>query len=181
MCHDVWSAYADRRGRRPIRRDRLIRSVAMIALAVVQSGCGPAGPATQAVSGVVTLDGKPVEGATVTFSPSSSTGAFASGITKADGRFSLNAAVAGAKAGAGTLVGEYRVSVLKVESPEVSRTDDPNAPGYDPLASVTAKPAAPKYVVPKAYGDPAASGLSAKVEKGGGSFDFALKSSYTGP
>jgi hypothetical protein len=144
------------------------------------AGCGPSGPPTQAVSGVVTLDGKPVSGATVTFSPSAAGGAFASGLTNAEGRFSLNAALAGAKAGAGTLPGDYLVSISKIESSEAARPDDPNAPGYDPLASVSSRPAPPKYLVPKAYGEPATSGLTATVGPGGGSFEFQLQSDFKG-
>lgn len=149
-------------------------------LLIVPAGCGPAGPPTQAVSGLVTLDDKPVSGATVTFAPTAAGGVFASGITDGEGRFTLNAAIAGAKAGAGTLPGEYRVSISKVESSESAKPDDPNAPGYDPLASVSAKPPAPKYLVPKAYGEPSTSTLKASVGPGGGAFEFRLRSDFKG-
>ena len=62
-------------------------SILAVALAAV--GCGGG---TANVSGVVTLDGKPVEGATVTFTPDSKDGGGVGasyGKTDAQGRFSL--------------------------------------------------------------------------------------------
>ena len=48
------------------------------------------GPAVEYVQGVVTLDGAPLEGATVFFSPKGSAGKGAAGKTQSDGSFTLN-------------------------------------------------------------------------------------------
>lgn len=50
-------------------------------------GCGPTGPQRIPVSGVVTLDGKPLSDATIIFTPKGSGAASAASIV--DGRFSL--------------------------------------------------------------------------------------------
>jgi len=159
------------------------RVAAGIVLAVAGvAGCGGGGPAVERVAGLVTLDGKPVEGATVSFVPGSG-GLFASGLTGADGRFTLNTAAPGAKPGSGAVVGDYRVTIVKMESAAQARTDDPNDPKYDPLASVGENPNAPKkptYVVPKAYGDAATSGLQATVKNGSNDVAFALDSKFGG-
>ena len=64
---------------------------------LVASGCGGN---TVPVSGVVTLDGKPVEGAAVSFTPEKSDGVGGSyGKTDAQGRYSLKTVI-GDKAGA---------------------------------------------------------------------------------
>ncbi len=50
--------------------DRMTTCYAMVlAMVVGLAGCGQKGPKVQYVEGVVTLDGNPVEGATVGFSP----------------------------------------------------------------------------------------------------------------
>lgn len=164
-----------------IRRPR--RAAVGIVLAVIGvAGCGGGGPALEKVNGLVTLDGKPVEGATVSFVPGSG-GLFASGLTGADGRFTLNTAAPGARPGGGAVAGEYRVTIVKMESSAQRRTDDPNDPNYDPLASVGDNPNAPKkpkYLVPQAYGDAAKSGLQATVKKGTNDVTFALDSKFGG-
>lgn len=52
-------------------------------------GCAPQGPVTVPVTGTVTLDGEPVEGATVGFRPAEGTPG--TGTTDASGEFTLNA------------------------------------------------------------------------------------------
>ena len=52
-------------------------------------GCGTKGPAVSAVSGTVLLDGEPLDGASVVFHPTSSSGLAGSGKTSADGTFGL--------------------------------------------------------------------------------------------
>jgi len=91
---------------------------AALAVALATAGCG-GGAAS--VSGVVTLDGKAVEGASVTFAPASGDGGGLGGSygkTDAQGRYSLRT-VAGDKTGAA--VGKHKVSI------SLSR-GDPNNP-----------------------------------------------------
>lgn len=75
-------------------------------------GCG-GGPEYVPVSGCVTLDGKPVNGAAVVFQPvgnGGEAGGYGStGKTDANGRYSLS--VASPEKRAGALVGKHRVSI----------------------------------------------------------------------
>ena len=92
----------------------------MGALAVIVglTGCGGGGAP---VSGVVTLDGKPVEGATVSFTPESGDGdglGGSYGKTDAQGRYTLRT-VAQDKPGAA--VGKHRVTISLTQA-------DPNNP-----------------------------------------------------
>src|SRR5262245_15157134 len=52
-------------------------------------GCGGAGPGLQRVTGKVTFDGKPVEGAAVEFQPKASAGSPSYGVTDAGGTYKL--------------------------------------------------------------------------------------------
>jgi hypothetical protein len=70
------------------------------------SGCG--GSKLVPVEGIVTLDGKPVEGATVVFLPDGASGRPAQGLTASDGRFHLSTV---SEKGAGP--GDYKVVVTK--------------------------------------------------------------------
>src|SRR5438876_2881402 len=82
-------------------------------------GCG-SGPKTYKVDGVVTLDGKPLAGATVAFMPQAQDGHLARGLTDQDGKFQLS--TFGTNDGA--VRGEYKVTVIKEEgsgpAPELS-------------------------------------------------------------
>ena len=142
------------------------------------SGCGRAGgPVVHYVTGVVTLDGEPVSGASVRFSPSSPDGIPASGMTKADGTFTLNAQAA--RPGAGTAAGEYAVAIQKDEVPDISHLeigiDDPRygTPEHEKLME-EAMAVKPKAIVPGRYNDPETSGLRATVGKSGNNFQFEL-------
>jgi hypothetical protein len=85
---------------------------AFLALVTV-TGCGEGKPFdTVAVDGVVTLNGEPVEGATVVFQPATGSGMAASGLTNSSGVFNLTTSVAGD----GAMPGNYKISVSKVDS-----------------------------------------------------------------
>jgi len=149
-----------------------LAAVMVVAGGVV--GCGPKGPAVEMVEGKVVLDGQPVGEAMVGFSPSGGGGLPAAGRTGPDGMFRLNA-VRGAKAGGGTAVGEYVVTVIKriTEGPTgPTSTDDPN---YGKAAAVVTEPKV-KDLVPEIYGDPKTSPLRASVVAGKNSFEFKLDS-----
>ena len=122
------------------------------------------------VEGTILLDGSPLAGATIGFSPLvPGAGLPASGASDASGAFRLTASRGGLP-GRGTAVGEYAVTITKNE-----RISEP--PRED-------RPAAPlkiRHVVPPAYGSIATSGLKATVKKGtnkGEAFRFDLKSDY---
>lgn len=130
------------------------------------SGCGPRGPVVAFVEGEVVLDGKAVEGATVSFSPTDASGLPALGKTDASGRFNLTSTRGGTPNG-GAVVGRYAVSVSKI--------------GYDlggkqPPADGDYSGVPVRHFVPAAYGEASSSGLSAEVARGRNSFRFELSS-----
>ncbi len=147
------------------------------ALALFSVGCGQSGPAVEYVQGVVTLDGAPLEGATVFFSPKGSAGKGAAGKTQPDGSFTLN--TQGAKPGAGTAVGDYSVTVSKVEMPEFPNIseDDPRygTAEHDRLQQEASR-AKPKAIVPEKYNSSETSPFTAKVESGSNTFTFDVSS-----
>ena len=128
------------------------------------SGCGPAGPDVQMIKGLVTLDGEPVDGATVIFVPEAE-GLMAAGKTDAAGTFAVNASQ-GQKYGRGTIVGDYIVTVSKLS--------------LFVLDPVTGEPtdipaADPKQLLPETYTTALDSPLRATVVKGRNEFHFDLQ------
>jgi hypothetical protein len=126
------------------------------------------------VEGAVLLDGKPVEGATVFFSPTATTGGKVAGLPAAgrtgpDGGFRLNAG-GGAKPEAGTAVGEYVVTVIKQESDSLS-APNLDAPPRPPPANIDVRD-----LLPTVYKLGSTSPLRATVKPGTNSFRFELDS-----
>lgn len=124
--------------------------ISAVLAVVTATGCG-GGPAagTIQVTGVVKLDGKPLEGATVAFLPKEG-GLMATTDTDATGKFTLNATA-----------GNNAVTVAKAAPPGTT---------LDPYATVPAEgppPAPPEgTVVPAKYADPKSSGLAIVVAGG---------------
>ncbi len=126
-------------------------------------GCqgGDQGPETLLVSGVVTQDGAPVEGAMVLFHPEKKGVGIkvSSGETDAQGKFELESHVSGSTYKPGAQAGEYRVSIEKQDRSQVYKTMS-----------------APKDMLPVKYKDPATSGFTATVSADGdNSFEFNLE------
>jgi hypothetical protein len=162
------------------RRTRLNRSAVVCCIAFVAAGllvcggagCGRRGPAVEMVEGIVLLDGQPVEGATVLFSPEtlgSDGGLPAAGRTGSDGVFRLNAA-GGAKFGAGTKVGDYTVTIVKQDHDPVPPPDPEKPPSGPPNVKVW-------DVLPVVYKHAITTPLRATVKKGKNSYRFELDSS----
>jgi hypothetical protein len=92
------------------------------------AGCSSQGKPVK-VKGTVTLDGKALSGATVTFMPAEGGGRPASGLTEDDGSFTLSTL----GRGDGAFPGEYKITVqliAKESTPEVAAnpmTMDPKA------------------------------------------------------
>jgi hypothetical protein len=119
----------------------------------------------QPVEGVVTLRGKPIEGAIVTFAPEVGTLRPASGKTDQSGKYQLftEGRFQGAEEG------KYRVSISKVDViGKVALT--PNDPGYGKRPNTKTV-----QVTPARYGDFAKSGLSVVVKSGTNEIPFDLK------
>lgn len=166
-----------KRIRRPCRL--LWAGVAIAVVALVMAGCGKAGPAVQFVEGVVLLDGKELEGATVGFTPVAGTAALpAVGMTRAGGRFALTSTSGGAPE-RGAVEGEYTVVVVKqeVEGTGIA-TKDPAVP--PPLDAPHPRQPQVTNIVPLAYGKPESSGLRATVRSGRNTYRFELQSGFPG-
>ena len=134
------------------------------AIALFLIGCRPS--EFQYVEGVITLDGVPVEAATITYRPREKGGMMAAGMSDASGRYRLNPLRG--KDGAGALVGEYDVSIIKTREPVDSDTSG-SSPGRI------------EYVTPPGYADTATSGLTATIKPGrntGESVSFDLKGTF---
>ncbi|MDA7503729.1 carboxypeptidase-like regulatory domain-containing protein [Planctomicrobium sp.] len=129
----------------------------LVATSGMLMGCSgdksPDRPATTPTTGVVTYNGDPVEGATVTFKPGAD-GKAAFGKTDGEGKFALTTF----EGGDGAIPGSYTVAVTKMEVMESNAVsmDDPN---YDP----TIEEPEPKSLLPAKYADAANSGLTATV------------------
>jgi hypothetical protein len=154
-------------GDAPMRLFALPCSMGVLAL-ISLVGCGgnPAGyPATAPVTGTVTLDGVPLEGASITFSPAR--GRSSSGTTDAEGKYELN--YTGAIQGA--MLGTHRVMISKWI------TD----PDYVPTAEEREWVKEGEYQLPSIESLPEryrgkASELSAEVKDTKNVIDFALTS-----
>lgn len=159
-----------------------IGAVAVLA-AVVGCGGGATSVKTVPVKGKVTLDGKPVEGATVQFAPEQgSSGRAASGLTKSDGTFELTT-VGG---GAGAVPGKYKVAITKratagpAQAPksqeEAMKAIQEQMAKGGPAALAKAPPKIQDELPPK-YGNVATSGFTAEVTATGkNEFTFEMSS-----
>ena len=121
--------------------------LAFSVVALVVAGCGQS--ETVSVSGTITLKGKPADQAEVMFNPKGA-GRMATGVTDANGKFTLSTA----KPNDGAMPGEYVVTLGEYYPPG-------KAPAMPPKGGLL-----PSRFPPK-YGDPQQSPLNAKVERGG--------------
>ena len=136
---------------------------------LTMSGCGNGRPKLIKVTGKVTLDGKPLEGAAILFQPkvSGEKAGFqrpSTGVTDAGGQFIVRTY----ESGDGLPYGEYLVGIQKREvvgQPKVNPGDESSS-----SMNITYK-----WVVPKSYADPLGSTLTASVTSSGlNPSEFAL-------
>lgn len=118
------------------------------AIGLTLSGCGNGRPETYSVTGMVTYQGKPVEGASVMFMPKAARPA--SAITDAQGGFALRSFTEND----GAVAGEQAVCIAK-------NRVVPGKAG-DPPGKINAVP-----VLPVRYGTPTTSPLKATITAGG--------------
>jgi hypothetical protein len=107
------------------------------------------------VRGVVTLDGEPVEGAAVMFSPRDG-GRPAIGQTDERGEFRLQTVAPGD----GALLGEHAVTVTLQETLGITADPDGLSGEVAPGGIRT------RWIVPERYSNPKTSNLAATVERG---------------
>lgn len=138
-----------------------------VVFAIAVCGCS-SNPKTVEVTGTVTYDGKPVEGAIVTFGPTAEDGEAASAKTDASGNFTLSTF----EKDDGAIPGKYNVGITKTESVGGMSKDEEHAAVE---AGKPVKQAELVAKIPPKYGDPAKSGLTAEVTEGGENhFEFKL-------
>jgi hypothetical protein len=145
---------------------------------VFLSGCGCSGgtdswsktqPDTVPAGGVVTLDGKPLSGASVVFAPVPPGKHSASGVTNSSGAFSVRAF----PSKTGAVPGTYKVCILKQSADGAGAAADPKTFGEDAAhAEASPAPVQFKSEVPTQYESPETSGLVVQIPGGG---DSALK------
>ena len=150
----------------------------MFAMALLAGvvGCGPR-VVRYPVEGVVTLDGEPVKGASITFMPRGK-GRPGIGETDADGRFALR------EAGMhdGVPPGDYDVLVMLALWSKAKTTKIPTGPPdengkpTDLVEVVEVPPYVTKWIVPERYSQRESSGLSASVKASARDLAFALTS-----
>ena len=134
---------------------------------LVLCGCGSAGPEMADVSGMITLEGKPLSGAEIHFVSSGFEGY---GRTNDEGRYSLDR---------GAPVGECKVYITKAPEGDPSGGVDTSIEGMDDeqmraMAQGTQDPNA-KPLVPPEFSDPENTNLSFNVPAGGSDkADFEL-------
>ena len=138
-------------------------------------GCGPSGPALGTVKGKVTLNGRPLPNALVTFEPEGG-GPVGTGPTDAEGKFELYSA--GRK---GAKIGNHRVVITTIqeaqpaaEPPGAKSSDDP-AYMAQPLGGAAdyKKAEQMKEKIPAKYNQ--ASELKQEVKAGKNEVNFDLK------
>ncbi|NLS93447.1 MAG: carboxypeptidase regulatory-like domain-containing protein [Planctomycetaceae bacterium] len=153
--------------------------VPFVGLAVLMglAGCSPDsrrdGPEMVRITGVVTLDGEPLEGAHIRFSPDVS-GPAAFAVSDKRGRYELRTY----EPGDGIIPGTYHVTVNKeVVEPGMEFESQVAMEAY--LKESGDRPSATKIVntVPEKYASKKTSGLKAEINVGSaGSFDLELVS-----
>ena len=136
------------------------------------SGCSGSGIVTGYVEGVITLNGEPVPSATITFTPKADAdGQAATGFSNENGVYKLT--TQGGKDEGGAIPGEYFVAISKSDVP-IIRLDQGS---YDQQTVQSSAPGVtPRFdsKLPKYYGNPATSGLTATVNKGRNNIPFEL-------
>ncbi|QDT93183.1 carboxypeptidase-like regulatory domain-containing protein [Gimesia algae] len=125
-------------------------------------GCGGTEeklPQRTAVSGIVTFDGEPVEGASITFRPVEESGQTANGRTNDEGQFQM-----GTFEGTdGVVAGDYIVMISKIKSKSIAKVLPEDDPNYDPDPQPEPPP---ENLLPEKYSQAETSGLTVTVLKG---------------
>jgi hypothetical protein len=159
--HSCLSFPYSRQTRMSTPRTLVIVALSLLALA----GCGgtKGGPATVEVTGTATLNGTPVDGANVLFTPeigSEDRRLASQATTDSEGHFKLTTHVSGGKFKSGIVPGKYLVAITKLDAAAAKNVFSP-----------------PKNLLPAKYADPKSSLLKADVAAGhANDFTFPLKS-----
>lgn len=152
-----------------LRLSSLALTAVVIGLSV---GCGEREPpppmpsSLVMVSGKVTQNGEPLEGAMVIFFPQTKDGVMGHGVTDSTGNYAMETRGAdGPVPGIGS--GSYRVMVSRFLKPDGTAPLDPSEPPANSGA---------RESIPPDYSSPTNSKLRAVVGASGGQFNFDVKS-----
>ncbi len=145
----------------------------ILTLLLAVTGCSKASkfPMTIPVTGVVTYNGEPVEGADVVLVTGDLKGFSAHGRTDDEGKFIVKSVMSASHEQAGAIPGTYkvRVSKFKIADSAIVTAPRPPEPG-ESLKSTSTDPLIqrpqPKSLLPVKYNIPEQSGLTATVEAG---------------
>lgn len=157
--------------RRTTRFSQQAFAFSVLILLAAMTGCG-GDDRVGSVRGTVTLDGKPVGDAGVTFMPKAG-GRPAFGITAADGTYELTTF----EIGDGALIGNHLITITAVDE-RVSSKTEALSEELGSLAEVVQPNTRPKQVwrVPERYSESDSSGLEFEVKRGEkNQADFSLK------
>lgn len=165
---------------------RLLTLSVVISCGMVGCSKGPKLP-TVSVSGTVSYQGKPLEGAQIGFVPPSSDGKSANGVTDAQGNFTLQTYLGGTSQASGAMPGDYTVVIRKDEGaiagagpagtgPPPPRSSEEMRKEMQERSSGQLKaPPGPKLLTPQKYASSATSPLKATVKPSGNEpFKFDL-------
>jgi hypothetical protein len=155
----------------------------LLVCAALVWGCGGSDrPDTVPVSGKVTYQGNPVQGAQVVFRAKEGGARNASGMTDPQGEYELTTFDTGDGAALGTHVVTITKAASSTGGGETMDAQDPSAAYHDAMAAAAkGMPAQGPAVgaeggIPAKYADPAKSGLERTVTKEGpNEFDFELE------
>jgi len=144
---------------------RICLILSLLVAFVLVAGCGKPSnlPPQYPVSGIISLDGKPLPGAGIMFLPRGETrGRGAMAMTDPTGKYTLKTD----HGGPGAPEGEYAVTISRV----VNRDGTPYVPNPDVAE------AGERETLPGHYSDSMKTTLKANVPKGGDTINFDLKS-----
>ncbi len=151
-----------------VNRFLLISSLSVLAVFAVGCGDGVKVPKTVPVTGTVTLDGKPVDGASVNLI-SEEGNITSSGQSDASGKFTLTTII-GSKSVPGAVPGKHKVCVVKTSSSggAAPTSSDPK----ELMAKMLTNPSATNevkqtFLVPQKYSSPSSTPISAEVTEAG--------------
>lgn len=155
-----------------------IQLLVLLFVTLVVTGCGgQKGMPVNYVEGMITLDGQPLENASVTFSPVVPDGKTAMGVTDEAGKYRLTSS--GGDLEAGAPAGEYIVIISKVEmKPRPGSAAARVAAGLlsaENSMLIGSSDYVQTNITPKIYMDQSTTPLKATVKKGKNDIPFDLK------
>lgn len=148
---------------------RMFFSVAVVAALLVSAGCG-SGPKLVPVSGIVTLNGEPLEGAELTFIPDPNNVEVTPGGDQTGPQGNYKAMY---NYRSGLAAGKYTVLISKKASTGEGAEDAPPEIMGDPTMAAMA--GYMEETLPEKYSDPLKSDFTIEVPPEGGVFEFDVK------